>query len=139
MCSDEKKDFLPLQESRDGRPEASGELDQKTCVIGTPAPPSPERVAQARAAAIEAGQRIAKAFPDLDRRTKLGLATAFRRQLIPRGKPGRRRSKEITAAHADLKSGVRGLALYRKHIAGFDRMNRYKRESCRQSSENVVF
>lgn len=91
-------------------------------------PLSPERITEARAAVIESGQRIAAEFGDLDRRERVRLTTLFRRQLIPPGKPGRRRSKEITAAYSDWKSGMRGLALYRKHLPGFDRMNHYKRK-----------
>jgi len=79
-------------------------------------------------AAIDAADRIRQEFPDLGRRELLRIVTAFRRALIPRQRRGRRPSKEITAAHADWKCGMCGVALYRKHIVGFDRMSRWKRQ-----------
>ncbi len=97
-------------------------------VIGTPES-RPERVSQAIAKVTEIGKSIALEFPDLQRRDRLRLLRGFRAQLIPPGKPGRKRRKEITAAHADWKGGLRGLPLYRKHIPGFDRMNWWKRKA----------
>jgi hypothetical protein len=87
-----------------------------------------ETVARGKAVAINAAQQIAGEFSDLGRHELLRIVTAFRRELIPPKRPGRRRSKEISAAHADWKSGIRGLPLYRKHIASFDQMSRWKRQ-----------
>ena len=83
---------------------------------------------KAVAAATDVGQRIAREFDRLDQRQRHALVRMFRRQLLPPGKPGRRRSQEITAAYANWKAGVRGLPLYRKHIRGFDRMGYWKRK-----------
>ena len=80
--------------------------DQKTSVIGT-VPTHPE-TPPAEVIATEAGQRIARESPHLDRRGRMRIVSALRRQLIPPRKPGRKRRQEITAAHADWKSGMRG-------------------------------
>jgi hypothetical protein len=55
-----------------------------------------EELSQATKAATEAGMEIARKFATLDRRQRLTVISAFRRQLLPPGKPGRRRSKAIT-------------------------------------------
>lgn len=84
---------------------------------------------RARKAATEAGRQIVNEFGQLDRRERVGIIRVFRSQLIPPRKPGRRPSKEVTAAHEDWQAGMRGTELYRKHIPGFDRMNRYRRNA----------
>jgi hypothetical protein len=48
--------------------------------------------------------------------------------ISPGKRPGRRRNAGITAAHRDCKNGMHGLELYRKHIPGWERHNRYRRE-----------
>jgi len=78
-------------------------------------------------AAIAAGQRIAQECVHLDRRERLRIVRVFRAQLIPAGRPGRRRREEITVAYADWKSGVRGLPLYSQHIPGFENFSHWKR------------
>ena len=110
-----------------GLPSISGD-EQKTSVCGTSAP-CPDNLPPAELIASDAGQRIARDHPHLDRRGRLRIVSTFRRQLIPPRKPGRKRRKEITAAHADWKLGTHGLELYRRHIPGFDRMSRWRRES----------
>jgi hypothetical protein len=102
--------------------------DRKTSGFGTPSTPA-ENLPAAEVIATEAGQQIARAYGHLDRRGRMRLVSTFRRQLIPPRKPGRKRRQEITAAHADWKSGMRGEELYRKHIAGYDRMSRWRRKS----------
>jgi hypothetical protein len=77
--------------------------------------------------AERAGQEIAARFPNLALHQRRRVVTALRRQLFPPGKPGRRRSKEITAAYADWKAGMRGVAFYRKHLFRFDRMGHWQR------------
>jgi hypothetical protein len=114
------------QESED-LPVTTGGLT-KTDVLGTASCPA-ERAEQGRAAATEAGQLIAQEVGHLDRRELSGIVRAFRSQLLPPRKPGRRRNKEITAAHADWKSGFRGVALYQKHIPRFDQMSRWRRQA----------
>jgi hypothetical protein len=87
-----------------------------------------DQLGQAMAVATEAGQEIARRFASLNRRQRLTLARVFRRQLLPPGKPGRRRSKEIDSAFADWKAGMRGVDLYRKHIPRFVGMGYWKRK-----------
>jgi len=82
---------------------------------------------QAAQAATNAGQQVAANCLDLTRRERLFVASAFRRQLIPPGKPGRKRSSKITAAYLDWRDGLRGLALYRKHIPEYDRHSYWRR------------
>lgn len=72
---------------------------------------------------------IALNFPGLPLRERRRIVTALRHKLIPPGKPGRKRSKEIAAAYADWQAGMRGLPLYRKHVSGFDRMGYWKRKA----------
>jgi hypothetical protein len=118
MTDDEKKQLADA-------PEPAPE----TLVIGAmaSAPELGTPLARATSAAIEAGKRLATEFRDLDRSERAQIVRAFRSQLIPRGRPGRRRTKRITAAHADWKSGMRGIQLHRRHILGFDRMSQWRR------------
>lgn len=92
--------------------------------------PDPVPLAEARKRAHDAGSRIAIDFGSLldssDRRKVLGT---FRRTLFPAQRPGRRRSARVTAAHRDWKNGMRGPALYRAHIPGWDKHNHYRRQS----------
>jgi hypothetical protein len=80
------------------------------------------------AIAERSGQEIAMKFPALPSHQRRSVITAFRRQLFPPGRPGRKRSKEVTAAYTDWMAGMRGLGLYRKHIYRFDRMGHWERK-----------
>lgn len=102
--------------------------EQETSGFGA-ASSNPENARSAEVIATETGQQIARDCPHLDRRGRLRIVSAFRRQLFPPRKPGKKRRKEITAAHADWKVGMRGVELYSRHISGFDRMSRWRRES----------
>ena len=105
-----------------GRPAASE--DTRAGLSGRP-----ETSLTAAAALAElSGQEIAAKFRSLAPRQRRTVVSAFRRQLLPPGKPGRRRSAEITAAYADWAAGMRGLTLYRKHIRRFDRMSHWQRQ-----------
>jgi len=88
---------------------------------------SEAQFAEAAAIAERVGHELAANFRTLPPRQRRSVVTAFRRALLPPGRPGRRRSKEITAAYADWTSGVRGLELYRRHIHRFDRMGHWER------------
>jgi len=90
--------------------------------------PDEALMTQATKAAIEAGRKITANCQGLTHRERLHVANAFRRQLIPPGKPGRKRSSKITAAYLDWKEGLKGVALYRKHIRGWDRHNYWRRK-----------
>jgi hypothetical protein len=93
---------------------------------------TPETTIKRRADPVEiaqgAGDEIALNFPALTLRERRKMVTAFRQKLIPPGKPGRKRSKEITAAYADWNAGMRGVALYRRHIPRFERMSIWQRK-----------
>lgn len=84
---------------------------------------------RAKSVTVEAAQNIAREFGNLERAERLRLAKAFRAELIPRRAPGRKRRKEITAAYADWKSGLRKLAFYRKHIPRFDQLSEWRRQA----------
>ncbi len=88
----------------------------------------PSQLSRAIAIAEQAGKEITERFSNLAPHERRKVVTQFRRQLFSAGKPGRRRSKEITAAYADWINGMRGLVLYRKHIPEFDRMGFWKRK-----------
>lgn len=117
----------PLTPSND-EPITSGSGSPESANF-TPPPPIPGGISAAEDIAAEAGQRLARDFFHLDRRGRQRIVTIFRRQLFPARKRGRKRSKEITTAHTDWKSGIRGEELCRRHIPGFDRMSRWRRES----------
>jgi len=87
-------------------------------------------VAEACKRAHEAGSQIvADLGPVIGPTERRRILVAFRRELFPPGRPGRRRKETITAAHRDWKNGMRGPALYRTHIPGWEKHNRYRRQS----------
>ena len=102
--------------------------------------PDPKRrAALARHAARSAGVSIDEEFGDtLSIAERRRLVTLFRRTLIPARRPGRKRRTEITLAYEDWKAGVRGLALYKKHIRGWDRMSHWRRRVESQRLSNAV-
>jgi len=51
----------------------------------------------------------------------------FRAGVVPRRRAGRRPKAQVTAAYQDWKAGMRGVALFRKHIPGWQKHNRYRR------------
>jgi hypothetical protein len=57
---------------------------------------------------------------------RVEVAAAVRRLIVPRRKPGPKGSRD-DAAYADYRSGLRGLALFRKFIPGHDKMGRWRR------------
>ena len=63
----------------------------------------------------------------LTREQCLKLVSAFRAGVVPRRRAGRRPQPQVTAAYLDWKMGMRGVALFRKHILGWDKHNRYHR------------
>jgi len=75
--------------------------------------PTEDACTLARRAGSESAARLG---PNLGRRELVRLVTVFRRTLLPRRPPARKRKESITAAHQDWKNGVRGVILYRTHI-----------------------
>jgi hypothetical protein len=55
------------------------------------------------------------------------LAAVIQRAILPRRKSGRK-GWRLDAAWADYHAGIRGLELFRKHIAGHDKMGRWRRQ-----------
>jgi hypothetical protein len=104
--------------------------------LGTPEPQAKDK---ARNLAEEIGLRIVTEFgAELERRDRLKIATAFRRQLIPPRPPGRRPKEAITAAHRDWKAGVRGLELFRRHIPDFDKKGHWRRKGESQALMDAI-
>jgi hypothetical protein len=88
-----------------------------------------EVVAKAKETAVEAAREIqASTGQPIERRDALRIVSAFRSTLVPHGRRGRKQKAVITAAHADYKGGMRGVALYRKHIPRFTSMSHWERE-----------
>jgi hypothetical protein len=84
---------------------------------------------------IAAKERTAQAAHDircqhgqgLTREECLRLVSAFRAGMVPRRRAGRRPKPQVTAAYLDWKAGMRGVALFRKHIPGWDGHHRYRK------------
>lgn len=101
--------------------------DKTRLTSGGPIPPETQ-LSEAIAIAERVGKDITEKFPCLAPRERRKIVAQFRHQLLPPGKPGRKRSEKITAACADWAAGMRGLALYRKHLPQFDQMGLWKRK-----------
>ena len=82
---------------------------------------------RARSASTYAAKRIKSKFLALTLEERRRVGRAFLSTLAPSGSRGRKRRKEITAAHADWKNGMRGPELFEKHIPGFKTMSQWKR------------
>jgi len=103
-----------------GNPPDRMETTSKTHVIDAHMP-------QAVAAAIDRLREIVNAGR-MTRGARLLVATAVRRAVVPRRKPGRK-NPNIDSAWPDYQRGVRGLKLYQRHIPGHANMNRYHRSA----------
>ena len=90
--------------------------------------PTPEELSQAVAKATEAGAQIAQSFADLSRRQRSTVVRAFQKQVLPRGRPGRRRSRQIISAYEDWRNGARGVALCAKHIPRLGKLGYWERK-----------
>jgi hypothetical protein len=82
----------------------------------------------AREIATRAAKDVRSQFGEgLTREECLKLVNAFRAELVPRRRAGRRPKPHVTAAYLNWKAGMRGVTLYRKHIPGWQKHNRYRR------------
>jgi hypothetical protein len=63
----------------------------------------------------------------LTREQWLKLVSVFRAGVLPGRRAGRRPKSQVTAAYLYWKAGMRGVALFRKHIPGWEKHNRYHR------------
>jgi hypothetical protein len=88
-----------------------------------------EAFAAAKEITARAAHDIRRQFggEGLTREQCLKLVSVFRAGVVPRRKAGRRPKPQVTAAYLDWKTGMRGVALFRKHIPGWDKHNRYHR------------
>lgn len=66
------------------------------------------------------------------------LVSFFRKRLAPR-QAGRKRSPILDAAFADWQAGLRGNALYSKHIPRYDKMGRWRRKAEQQRLMNSIY
>ena len=114
MSDLESKDFPTVSTS-----------EQKTDGLGKPDDAAGEACKRAQ----EAGAWIVADYgPVLSHKDKAKAVTLFRRALIPPKRPGRKPKEAVTAAHRDFETGMRGSALYRAHIPGWEKHNRYRRK-----------
>jgi hypothetical protein len=100
-----------------------------------------DALAQALELAHEAAGRITAQFgTPLDHAARRKVSRSFDRALSPRDqrRRGRKRDARITAAVQDYEAGMRGQALYQKHIAGYSGMGRYRRESARRRLNEAI-
>jgi hypothetical protein len=80
-----------------------------------------ERVRLHIAAATECAGQIAQ-DGGLSERQRRSILHAFRRVLLPTNRPRRWRKKKLTRACEDYEKGMRGGALFQKHIPRWDRL-----------------
>ena len=86
---------------------------------------SPEAHRRNLAQAAEAGKRLAEnAISERERRA---LVRVFRNELLPPNRPRRWRKNKLTRARQDYENGMRGIRLYSKHIAGWNRLSQDSR------------
>jgi hypothetical protein len=89
--------------------------------------------------AADAGRSILEQYePSFDRCARLRIVHAFRSALIAERKPGRRPKAAITAAYESWRAGLRGLALYKRHIPKFDGMSRWRRKAEQQRLMDAI-
>ena len=96
--------------------------------------PPPKPISEALAAAKEKALLIAHEIREqfaqsLTREDYIRVARAFRSAIAPKRKPGRRPKAQVTAALVDWKAGVRGVALYRKHVPGWEKHGEWRRKA----------
>lgn len=88
--------------------------------------------------AIAAAKQISSHTPQFEPRSARMITRAFEHTLIPGKGPGRKKQQRITAAYEDWKQGMRGAALYRKHIPCYVQMNRYHRASAIRALASAI-
>jgi hypothetical protein len=105
----------------------------------TPMPP-PDALSLACRLGAESAERIASQLGNLlDRGDRQKVCRTFDRTLLPRRRPGRKRKKSITVAFEDWKAGMRGTALYRKHIPGRDKHSHWRRRGEQRALMDAIY
>lgn len=74
----------------------------------------------------------------LTREEYLRLVSAFRAGIVLRRRAGRRPKPQVTAAYLDWKAGMRGVALFRKHIPGWEGHHRYRKNGEQKALMNAI-
>ena len=107
--------------------------------LGPPPPPS-DALSLACKLVAETAERIASQLGTLlDRGDRQKVSRTFDRALLPRRTPGRKRKKSITAAFEDWKAGMRGTALYRKHIPRWDKHSNWRRRGEQRAFMDAIY
>ena len=95
-----------------------------------PSKPISDALAAAKEKATGMGHEIREQFgQSLTREDYIRVARVFRSAILPKRKPGRRPKAQVTAAYQDWKAGVRGVALFRKHIPGWEKHGEWRRKA----------
>ena len=82
----------------------------------------------ARETTAQAANDIRRQYGELLTRDEgLRLVSVFRAGVVPRRRAGRRLKPQVTAAYLDWNAGMRGVALFRKHVPGWEGHHRYRR------------
>ena len=105
------------------KPPETAESQPQTLGFGKEEP-SLDHLQQACALASEVGNRVAAMLPPtLSWRDKSRVIRAFKSNLAPSKKPGRKPRALVTAAHAAWKQGARGVRLYAEFIPNLSKMS----------------
>jgi hypothetical protein len=93
-----------------------------------PVKPGSEALAAAKEKAIELGLLEFREHygESLTRDGYVQVARAFRSAVVPKRKPGRRPKAQVTAALEDWKTGLRGDALFRAHLPGWENKSKWR-------------
>jgi hypothetical protein len=106
----------------------TGSRRKSSARANKPERPESEAFLLGKEIAIAAAQRIRAELGDrLSRDESVKLTKSFRSAVVPRRKPGRQPSTRVTAAYSDWKAGMRPGELCEKHIPGWRKHNRYRR------------
>jgi hypothetical protein len=92
-------------------------------------------VTQAKACAAD----IRRKWDGLSMSERRQIVSAFRSALIPKQSAGRKPSASLTAAYGEWKAGIRGAALFRKHISNWERLSRWRRKAEQRSLMDAIY
>jgi len=100
----------------------------------------PPNIAAAISAARDAGRSIRTVLGDMPSShvARRRVVVAFRREIIPPGRPGKKKRAVVTAAVADWEAGLRGVQLYQKHIPRWDKMSHWRRRIASEQLRDAI-
>ncbi len=94
----------------------------------------PAEMAAAVTAIVDGAERYGFSRPK-----RLRTARFIHRRLVPpKGPSGRPRQRRLDAALVDYENGVRGVALYKKHIPNWDRLSKWQRRIAQERLSNAL-